>query len=224
MLSTTEIQKLEEITSCLGPLFVAVNALSKNDCNLAEADRILEFCLDQLELKDSALSRKLYANLLSRIKMRRDPKMSTLACYLNGYIDFDDITQLDYISKDECFKFAKNLHEKIFPNSIISNLVEPDMEEIPSQNLQQKLNDYLTPKKLRVSGCQECIGNSLENFETTKMITDNLQIFIDAINTIQGTSTIAERVFSIAGNFVRRRRASIGDELLNALLILNYKI
>ena len=59
-------------------------------------------------------------------------------------------------------------------------------------------------------------------FEATGAVHAVAKIILDSLRTIQPTSVLTERTFSICGDFNRFRRCRISGQLLNALIILKY--
>lgn len=63
-------------------------------------------------------------------------------------------------------------------------------------------------------------------FEATKQQTESLNQLMQALKTVQATSTIVERVFSVAGSFVTKvrnpRRNRLAPKKTNMLVFLEY--
>ena len=59
-------------------------------------------------------------------------------------------------------------------------------------------------------------------FECTKVRTEKLNRILNALKTIQASSTSAERTFSVAGNFKTKVQNSLHTDKLNTLVYLKY--
>ena len=227
---TRDILVLQDLEFSLKPVYAVVNLLSKDQCNLAVLDRALEFLLYKLEKNtNSNLSLSLLDNLRKRIDERRNKVVSTLASFLEGMYNFGDESKLDQATREQCITFAEQLAKRLLNSNEEEfehgELTCSDLEsESAELELEDELRKFLEPKKREFKSSINGISGEFNIFEQTGVLGKRLEAIKDAINTIQPTSTIPERIFSIAGHIVQRRRSRISEQLLNALMILKYRI
>lgn len=98
-LTDAEIDRIQEITSALEPLKLAVEALFWRDTNLASADAVVKFAVITLEKQSTELARNLAAAVQSKIAERHNDFIGTLL-YLNNP---------DTVCNDDTFNVLKTL-------------------------------------------------------------------------------------------------------------------
>ena len=64
------------------------------------------------------------------------------------------------------------------------------------------------------------LDKELAHFRRTMIRGPILNMILSAIKSIQVTSVVAERSFSLAGRFVNKLRTKLSDDSINALVIL----
>lgn len=221
-LSASDIMFLEDIKVSLEPISLLIKTLSKQNLNYNEMDQICEFVLEKLLKNNSSyLSQKLFVELTKRIIERRNIVLATTVCYLNNTYKFNDKTILQHCTKNECYKFIEIHYTRLFKSKEI-NIIE-DISNPPVNNKNQDLmSEFQNFKNLKKHNfAKNSILNDLVTFEISGILSDKLILIKNALESIQPTSVLCERAFSIAGNFLRKRRNKIGDELIDALIILS---
>ena len=193
--------------------------------NLSDCDKILEFAIEKLQRLQFPFAKTLLSNLEKRIFVRRNSVLSSLVGIVNGDLDLDSIgnKKLNYASKDEILQLGQNLVEKFLSDRSIlsseSELIEDDKEEFDT--LEMELDNTLN-KRLKMDVLEtQSFSKAYELYISTKVIPDLFKKLAIILNSVKPSSVIPERLFSIAGNFCRIRRANMNDDLLDALLIVN---
>ena len=170
------------------------------------------------------MSQQLFYALDQRVKERRNIPLATAVCYLNGSYKFGDKTRLSYCSKEECHNFIELHHARLFRARNNVEVEDILVEHVTSQyeDHQKEFQSYLNLKKAESSTSQ--ILKALNIFEIQGVLNYDLSLIKNALESIQPSSVLSERAFLTAGNFLRKRRSRIGDELLDALMILSNDI
>ena len=91
------------------------------------------------------------------------------------------------------------------------------------ENLNDDFDNFVESNKVKPV-FSESISDDMKQFHHSRVMSSNLQKLKDALETLQISSILPERAFSIAGNFVRARRTRLSDEVVDSLLILSYLI
>lgn len=136
-------------------------------------------------------------------------------------------------SRNEIYKMANELLSRMFSNSA---RVDINVENVDIQNenrrehlsLQEELNlsilesvADIKPSNNDVTRCKRMtMKQEFNMFQATGERTPNLQLLRDALSTIKPTSTQNERNFSIATDFVSKKRTRLSSETLDALCFL----
>lgn len=174
----------------------------------------------------------MYESLEKRILERRNKTLVSLHKYLqSGSLPTksNQPNQLSYATKANTISLAKDITARLFmgmdstepskettdcyksnPSTSSKGLVEEMRESISSF-----LKDY--DHEVDVDSIKE-----FKVFESTGTRTKNLKNLLDALNTIQPTSTPSERIFSVANNFCTKIRCAMKYETLDALVFLKY--
>lgn len=166
-----------------------------------------------------------------RISERRNKALITLYKFLqSGTFPQADMTELPYSSKVSTLTLATTLAARLFGDPPFSeeNIDASEVEPIASgsaslvDQLQQSISFVL-------EGSKECANDGnfessfqkeLNMFGITKTRSLMVKNLLNAMASIQPTSSDSERVFSIAGNFCTKLRSSMKFGLLDALIFL----
>ena len=144
-------------------------------------------------------------------------------------------------TRSEIYKLAKNISYRISPpkNSddqrattstasqseiiVIEESVAADEEATLQQQINLSIMESLKEFQDKNVDQLGTLVKELKIFETNGKKTQNLQHILDAVLTIKPTLTQNERNFSVATDFVTKKRTKMADETLNALCFLkNY--
>ena len=116
----------------------------------------------------------------------------------------------------------RSFNAKHFTNNETSFEIE-DQENITDEleeGLEKEFEKFKNPmKKMKNSSNLE---DSLEIFEKTGIVDEKISKLIEHLQTIQPTSILTERTFSICGDLNRLKRNRMSFSLLNSLVILKY--
>ena len=111
----SELEVLDNITKVLEVVEVGAQALGRRDCNLAKADKIFDFVLDNLvELGDPF---HFAEKLKVRINERREPLLSGLFILLENPVNYGK-TEKTFLSTYQLFIFFYQLNESVSLNLI----------------------------------------------------------------------------------------------------------
>lgn len=223
ILTENELSLLQKLSNALKPVYIASIRMGRNHVNLGTADKILVFMLEKLEaLHDNPYAETIITELKARIIERRNSNLSYLCGTLNKDVKIDDLS--DYLrnpSFNEMVEYAEKLYNRLFTQkNLEESLVIEDIEEEP-KSVEQQLEDYINKK---VEYNKDSFKSSFLNFRLTGIIDEKLMDLKSAVNSVHPSSILPERLFSLAGNFVRVRRNRIQSDLLDALIILRGNI
>ena len=151
----------------------------------------------------------------------------------SGNFPKTELAELSYSPKVATLSLATMLAERLFNDPDLQPIINEDMNEnqvelistasgSPSlvQQLQKSISEMLhVPKacgKANKDSFVSSFQNELKMFSVTKIKSTTIQNLLNALESIQPTSTESERVFSIAGNFCTKLRSSMKFDLLDA--------
>lgn len=232
-----EVAKI--ILATLKPLRITIETLSREDSTLLSAEGALRFLFNTLEKLNTKLTRDLLNAIREEMSKRRDYTLVSLIKLLQNpnYMSHkENDSFFDMAPRQEIYKLAKSISSRIFETKNgdndntektgeTENIEEcPDREEEVS--LQQQINFAIT-KSLREYESPnadkfQSLTNEFKIFEANGKRTSNLQNLLDALLTIKPTSTQNERNFSIATDYVTKKRTRMGDSTLDALCFLKH--
>jgi len=166
---------------------------------------------------------------------RNKPLVSVIQFLQNPHILKSSINfeELKLSSKAEILKTIKDIMDKYFHKESYSeegNDSEVTKITTVSSQLQtncttlfDKLQENVA-SRFKTMPINEDINRSLTKeislFELNGIMTSNLRNILEALKTIKPTSTESERVFSLCGTFVTKRRSALGDDTINMLCFL----
>lgn len=235
-----ELKLLTNLSTCLEIIKTGTKSLCKRDCDLAKADVICNFVLQDLneEAKSNQVARDLYNAIEDRILERRDVNLFGLSRYLNldkdHYDNYEDIVKssmLPYPPKKDLGKIARDVFVKIFDESKDDlNEVKDEEEPMPppmkksrAERLDELLNNGKKREKVQPShNILNLIKKEMGVYETSEYgdLGNTLTKLRGALATIVPTSVEAERAFSAAGLFVTKLRTSMSDTMIDCLCFL----
>ena len=238
------IENAKTILSTLKPLRIAIENLSKEDSTLLTAEGALKFLFKALQNLNTEISRKLLNAVKDEISKRRDKTLISLFRFLQNPDNIAQKESDDFFNmstRNEIYKLAKNITCRISLQKysddekatistanqskimVIEESAATDEESTLEQQLNLSIRESLKEFQDHNVDRVETIVKELKIFETNGKRSQNLQQLFDALLTIKPTSTQNERHFSIATDFVTKKRTKLGDETLNALCFLkNY--
>ena len=229
-LHETELSTLQNLADALEIVYVGTVRLGKDHVDLGTTDKILQFILVKLSnLNNNPFSEILYREIKKRVKERRNSMMHYLCGILNRDIHVDDHSNFfDNPGFESAIGYAESLYLRLFGDEEAekSEIVEIPPQSMPlesfeTKTLAEELQELIS-KKGKYNGYS--FTNSFINFQTTGILDARLQKLKSAINSVQPSSILPERLFSLAGNFIRVRRNRIQPDLLDSLMILKCNI
>jgi len=212
------------------------------------AEGVLKFLFQALEKNHSVLALKLKDELKDRIGKRRDKSLVSLEI-LQDPSSLENVENEFFrmTSKNEITKSAKNLMIRLFPapphksreNENLAEHVEkmesedsefapndPNQQHIHITNediLKRQLENFIreSNKSSQISYTDfKTLSREINIFSVTGKLTPNLSLLQAALLTIKPTQK--ERNFSIAGNFVSKKRTSLSDRSIDSLCFLKH--
>ena len=117
-----EIDHTKSLAEALKIIAFLTAKLGARDMNLAKADEIFEFALEQLDQLDSPISDDLYSHMKARIIERRLQHVATLLGYLqNPKFLFGRRHKLPYSNKAEITDEAVKLYTRLFDSDVAND-------------------------------------------------------------------------------------------------------
>lgn len=208
------------------PVYVSSNALCEQNINLYQADKIINFCIDQLTKLDNQFATIFLANFNNRIVQRRNITSSSLVAFLNSKSTKD--IHLEYLSRGEVVESAKSLYGKLKLDNI--QIVEPQLQESDNEEFSEFDAEAQMVKSLKKALVEQSesrisdmdIDEKLDLLCLGPINDVDIETMSNAMLTIQPTSVNPERVFSLAGFLCTKLRNKMGSDLLDALVFLKY--
>ena len=127
------------------------------------------------------------------------------------------------ISRNELEKYAAELLSELFEEDEGSEVEIDETEEIQNtaatfaDNLQQKIDEKLAPK-ITEAPIKKSLKTEMALFEATKQMGENLKMLFDALKNIAPTSIASEQAFSIATDFIPKKRSKLSDQAIDDLI------
>ena len=208
----------------LSPVKIAVNKIMEDNSNLLISDKVIEFTTKKLkEASNDAISEKFLELFSSHIESRKHPQLVSLMKFFddNEFLSREhSSTDFSSQKKKECLEFAAVLYSRLFEIDDEKELFSDEsICDSSCSNIEDDLANFLEKKPKLPK--KKSFAQLIEIYESTGVKGKELTDFENALLSVQPTSVMSERVFSIAGNYVRIRRNRMSPELLNALIILN---
>ena len=112
-----EIDHAKELTAALKIIAWATTKLGARDMNLAEADRIFEFALTELDKLGTNIADELRMSMFQRLFSRRQEDICTLLAFLENPRFLDKKSRkLSYSSKTRITDLAVSVYTRLFDN------------------------------------------------------------------------------------------------------------
>lgn len=229
--SEAEIKLLENLAQTLQPLEIAVKKLSSDSVTLLDSEGIWLFLLKSLKKQNNTISQNVLVSLKQRIQERRNVVLNTLFLYLHSGGFPVSTEYITYSSKYQVIYFAEELFNRLFINpdsSDLSESSESDLEyfESESQNLEDELISTLKEiqnpsKKAKVVKTSD-LKEDFEYLDKFSKRSNKLNLLYNALLTINPTSTISERVFSVSSLIKNKLRNRMSPNHLNCILFVKY--
>lgn len=208
---------LEEIVQALSPIAQTVLKLSEESCNLMVCEGALLYLLKKLEETDSSLGKKLFESVQKRIGQRRNQDIVTTLIFLHSGQYPADTKYLKYDDKKKVKSTILALYQRLYPTTSLPTQIEVETAENQDE-LTQSITNVMT-----MSQKETTINDEIKLLVANGGRSQKLEKVYRALLTIQATSTISERVFSIAGIFKTKIRNRLQSLHLNMLVFLkNY--
>ena len=235
IITDQDFDTLEMIGKSLKPVKMAAEALCRRDATLLVAEGIFRFLLKQLQQHNhNWLSQALYVAILKRVQERRHRNVVSLMRFLScpstlTQHDNEPFTMPTRLNIQKC---AKSLMLRLFP------LYRPDDNDpytdggsretdVNDNAMHKKLEDQLeqsillaTTQKTESDDEYKSIAKDMLAYEASGKRPKNLDLLMDALESIPPTSVESERIFSITGKILTKQRARMSDKMLDALVFL----
>lgn len=234
--SQKNIKVLEEISHVLQPVELAVKELSKDNNNLLKAEGVCIFLLNKLKETNTQLAMEMFTALKKRIEERRNEDVVSLLRFLqSGNYPKPEITcHFTYLKKSSIHLLAKETFKRLFNEDPANTQMDTELtienEEIISNNglvsnydeLQKTIELIMTVPKEN-NERKSTLEKEMKLWEKDcSKRGDSIGKLFTALLTIQPTSTVSERVFSVASAFVTKTRNQLKMETVDKLVFLKY--
>lgn len=236
-----DTSKLIDLVNVLNPIKIAVEALSRRDCNLLKAEGVLEVLFKTLKRESSQLSAILIEELKVQLVKRRDKPLITLLKFFHNPQKWKVYEDNFFApsSKAEIIRLAQKCLEQYFPSEVDNaNTSEEEVMETNVVNearahdiqnlkttmtreMESAIEQYSTSFTPAVDTSEiRNVGKDMMFFEARGQMSAKFAKLFKALKTIRPTSTENERSFSTCENFVSKKRNRLSDDSVNALCTL----
>lgn len=221
-----DIKTLNELNNTLKPLEIAVKELSKNSSTLIEAEGIFQFLFKSLSKLHNPLSNELLECLKKRVEERRIKVLNTLMLYLSSGTFPSSDNFLKYSSKSETKEFGSMLYFRLFNDT--SDTTSDSNEEVHisdcENNLELELSNTIKNIVTAKTICKRNNKNILlEDFlylEKCHKRTEKLEKLLNALYTVNPSSILSERAFSMSGFIKTKQKNRYNAKHLDRVLFL----
>lgn len=215
---------------------MAVEELSRRNNNLLTSEGVLKFLFESLETHQTVIAKSMLVALKLRLEERRNKNIISTINFLQNPSILTDNFKLGFNNffkmnkKTEIIKSIKELASQLF--TLSTSAVEVYSDEEKEDDIDIQYSEVSLSEKLKIS-IENCLKpmnvkertnqsylKEINMFESTGIITSNLNKLFEYLKTIQPTSTESERVFSMASNLVTIKRQRLNDNSINAILFL----
>lgn len=216
--------------NALEPAKGATTCLSKDGISMLDSETAITFLLNKLQELDTPMARHLHEAIYNRFEARRNSIYTSLILYLQ-HPDLLEINQhFGHPSFKEMNALAVRLMERFFgiPQH---QTTEHQVETVPTASSSEDNNFYIQLKdRIEAARCKEVKASEksidykkeMTNYAKLKVRTPILDKLLEGLLTIQATSVASERTFSNSGSFVTKKRSSLSDQSVNALVFLKH--
>lgn len=235
-LNEEENTKIQELVNVLKPIQLAVEALGARDCNLVTSEGIIKFLFNSVSEIPGMLAKNFLEALQSRLLERRSKDLISLIMFLQNPNNIKPMNEIckygQFFSKSTIFaiaKYGKELTDHYFfnDNDKQCNVLEEVtiVDVTPNENsLKLSLANAIMASKRPMAEVRPddsiTLLRQLKLYEATGTKTSTLQKLYDSLMTIKPTSTESERVFSISGSIVTKKRVGLSDHSIDVLCFL----
>lgn len=221
------VSKASNILKTLEPIQLTIESLSRKDATLLSAEGALKFLFQELEQNESELSQEMLERIKFEIDIRRNSVLVGLLKYLTNPQQVPEDNDIFFTNppKTKMLSLAKQLLSRLFEKNteeISSNKTQTVNSDDIRERLKNAINAETTPASSSIEAIKT-IDKEFKLFETTKKPTENIKLLQAALLTIKPTSTQNERNFSVAADFVTKKRNRLSDSIVDILCFLkNY--
>lgn len=106
------------------------------------------------------------------------------------------------------------------PTAATASATDDDPDTSLNARLSEAIGRAIEGPKSAKADFKKLIRQELSNFEASNELGSYTTKLLNALKTVQPTSTESERVFSSTSIFCSKRRSRLSDESLNALCLL----
>lgn len=214
------MQILQSLYNTLSPLNYASKKLTENSVNLQEAENIVSFMLSNL--KSNNVSQEFIDCLQNRIDARRN---KAIISAINYFSEYEESEHFDYLNRSELIDFLQLFYNNHYRDDSAEEIVEI---EVPNEKSQSNsahdqyevfLKNKKKPKKPKID---VDLHTLVAQYDSSGKIDPIIEMMINDLKSIQPTSVLTERTFSICGDLSRLRRNRMSFELLDSLVVLKY--
>ena len=230
--SDAEMKILKEVQGTLEPLKTLVEKLCSEKADLVTADIGFQCLFQFLQQKQGNLAQELLNSLKEHYKERRNDNIVGLMKYL------EKPDAMKKKEKDAMFKLpSRHVLEKTAKECMVRlfNHDDNDDENDSSQSdedtsadgevdfasfLNKAIQDAEEEKVPKKRLDYKSIGSEMTAFEKIGIKTENLEKLYKALANLPPTSVSCERIFSISGDFVTKKRSRLSDKSMDDLVFL----
>ena len=236
IITDQDFDTLEMIGKSLKPVKMAAEALCRRDATFLVAEGIFRFLLEQLQRHyQNWLSQALYVAILKRVQERCQRNVVSLIRFLSCLStltqhDNEPFTMPTRLNIQKC---ARSLMLRLFPwyqpddSGPYTDGSSRETDVNDNAMHQEKMEDQLeqsillaTTQKTGSDDEYKSIAKDMLAYKASGKRPKNLDLLMDALESIPPTSVESERIFSITGKILTKQRAKMSDKMLDALVFL----
>ena len=206
-----DISLLNEIKDVLHPINIAPKRLCADHVTIDDSERIIKFALSKLGAIGSELADKLKSKLHERTSHRQNEFLVNLFQWLQSPTPLDPEMEETMIA----------LCERLFPNcNSIPKSINETSNETGNETFEEELEKMIKNKKRKAE--KITIKEAIDAYSISRVMPQELHKLQEALESVQATSVLSERVFSLCGNFLTAKRNRMSGSLLHSLILLKY--
>ena len=243
---------VDRIIACLGPFKTATEVLCKRDCNLAQAEAIIQFIDENLSQQNNPLAEKLLERLRICYNKRKNIQLLSLVKFFDDpdtvgkpsaspYYGTSSKTTINKLSKSMCNRLdLAHKHEDTVLEEVPSTSAsaeplptdpaptvtaqQPIKTIQPTMPLAKQLAHRLKAKAIKTGPetLTDTFAKEMGLYAASRQETERIRLIKNAVFIVPPTSVEAERAFSASGLFVTKIRSRLSDKTLDILVFLKF--
>lgn len=242
--SEAEMLALDQLGAALRPLELLTKNICSEHFTILQADTIFQTVCRALHSQKTEIADKLVKALEQRYAERKNTKLLSALRFLSNPMDYKpghgslEMFELRIELKRLCdrLQIEKDLEQEEEVHG--GNVTESDPgyscsigvshgQDFQEKSYAEKLAAQIAADLQTIGVCKAKKNINIEaeiNLASkTGELTERLQLVLKALESVQASSVVSERAFSIAGRFVTKIRNRLGDKSLDSFCFAKHK-